>query len=63
MFCVKCQTDLSECACEDLKERLEKIGKSPYIASKWCSKCNSHYAICKCKVPEWYIRQGGEKLK
>ena len=59
MFCVKCQHDLIDCDCLDLKERLERIGQSPNIASRRCKEFNHHYAICDCKDPEWVIKVGG----
>lgn len=31
MFCLKCQKDLADCVCPDLKERLAAIGASPHI--------------------------------
>lgn len=31
MWCCKCQNELSECTCPDLKERLENISKSPHL--------------------------------
>jgi hypothetical protein len=31
MFCTQCHNDLSECTCTDLKERLEKLAKSPHL--------------------------------
>jgi hypothetical protein len=31
MWCGKCQKHLSECTCEDLKERLEELKNCPHI--------------------------------
>jgi hypothetical protein len=31
MWCCQCDKELSQCTCPDLKERLERISKSPYI--------------------------------
>ena len=36
MFCCKCQRDLSECVCPDLKERLEALRNSPFIHQPSC---------------------------
>lgn len=61
MFCTKCQKDLSECTCEDIKERLAKISESPHIATRWCVKCDNHYSQCKCENPVWGIKSGTNK--
>lgn len=52
MFCAKCQKDLSECSCPDIKERLASLKNSPYLAMKWCVKCDNHYSQCRCENPE-----------
>ncbi len=31
MYCCKCNNELSECVCPDLKERLAAISSSPHI--------------------------------
>lgn len=31
MWCCKCQRDLSECVCPDLKERLERLRGSKFL--------------------------------
>jgi len=31
MFCSKCKNDLIDCTCNDLQERLSKLGKSPNL--------------------------------
>lgn len=31
MWCLKCDHDLAECLCPDLKERLEGIAKSEHV--------------------------------
>lgn len=31
MWCMKCNKHLSECICEDLQERLDRIGKSGHV--------------------------------
>ena len=56
MWCMKCNKELGDCTCEDLKERLETVAKSTHITSKWCSVCDNHHSKCKCEKPEWYIR-------
>ena len=56
MFCIKCQHDLGECTCLDLKERMDKLSGSSYLAMRWCRKCDNHYAVCKCKKPDWHVK-------
>lgn len=56
MFCAKCQNDLSECTCPDIKERLKKISERNNILTKWCAECDNHYSQCKCKNPSWTIK-------
>ena len=53
MFCSKCQNDLNDCTCGDIKERLAKLKDSPYILMRWCSLCDNHYSQCKCDNPIW----------
>jgi len=55
MWCGKCQKVLEECVCDDLEERISKITQSKYIAYKCCKKCGKHYALCKCKEPDWRV--------
>lgn len=31
MYCMKCERDLSQCTCPDLKERLEGLLNSPHL--------------------------------
>jgi uncharacterized protein with PIN domain len=58
MWCCKCDKELSECTCPDIKERLASLSKSPYLATRWCKKCDNHYSQCKCAEPEWVIKTG-----
>lgn len=49
MWCMKCNHDLSECNCPDIKERLSglnKPGTHVYIA--WCKTCDNALARCIC---------------
>ena len=55
MFCGKCQNDLSECTCPDIDERMASLKNSPYLAFKWCVKCDKHYARCRCAEPEFIV--------
>ncbi len=55
MFCGKCNNDLSECTCLDVDERMATLKNSPYLAFKWCRKCDKHYARCRCEEPQFYI--------
>ena len=59
MWCMKCQNELYECTCNDLKERIDKLSNSGGFAMKWCKKCDNHYAVCKCEKPEWIVKMGG----
>jgi hypothetical protein len=61
MYCAKCQTDVADCTCPGIDESLKAAGKSPYIAMKWCSTCDKHYARCKCENPTFYILTGTNK--
>jgi len=56
MFCGKCQKDLSECCCDDLKERLQDAVDGGHFVYRYCKKCDQHYAKCKCEDPEWAIK-------
>jgi len=62
MFCCKCQNDLSDCICEDLKERLASLNNSPYFIYRKCRKCNLHYSKCKCGEPDWTTSHEGVEL-
>ena len=55
---MKCNQRLSKCNCPDLEDRLKKLSESPYIAMKWCTKCNNHYDLWKCEEPEWGVKTG-----
>jgi len=64
MWCGVCQKNLSECTCEDLEERLQKVSNSLAtkgsggFAYKRCRKCEKHYTKCRCEQPEFYIYHG-----
>lgn len=53
MLCAKCQSDLGDCICPDIDERLAGLAKSPYFIYRACLKCKKHYARCKCEEPKW----------
>ena len=55
MFCTKCQNDLSQCICDDIKERLASLHGNKYVTYKLCKKCGEHYKRCQCKEPEWVL--------
>jgi hypothetical protein len=60
MFCCKCQSDLDECSCDDLQERMAKVsGPGGMVAARWCATCDNHYAVCQCAVPSWKLRVNG----
>lgn len=64
MWCCKCNRDLSECVCPDIKERLAGAVGGGRFAYKKCLRCGEHYSRCKCEQPEWKIegapKQPGE---
>ncbi len=62
MYCVKCNHTLGECTCEDIEERLASPSQSPYLAFKWCKRCDKHYEFCKCENPLWVIKTGNKEL-
>ena len=53
MWCCKCDKDLSECTCPDLKERLGRAVAGGHVVYRKCVKCGEHYSRCKCLQPEW----------
>ena len=48
MWCMKCQRDLFECACPDLKARMEKLQKSQHVALPECAQCKKLIYACEC---------------
>jgi len=62
MFCVKCQNDLIDCTCDDIDERLARIGANNLIY-RACKKCEKHYDRCKCEKPEWITSDKLEAIK
>ncbi len=55
MHCNKCQTDLKECTCENLEERLDDAVRGDHFDYKKCATCGKHYARCKCKEPNFIM--------
>ena len=53
MYCCKCQNDLADCTCDDIKERLARLKSSNHLYMRWCAKCDNHYSQCKCDNPVW----------
>jgi hypothetical protein len=60
MFCGKCQSELSECTCPDLEERLNKAVDAGVFVYRYCKICNKHYERCKCKKPIWDVKNKEE---
>ncbi|HLB37500.1 MAG TPA: hypothetical protein VJL31_13090 [Gemmatimonadales bacterium] len=62
---MKCNHDLTECACPDLAERLGRAIGGGHLVVKWCSACDKSYHQCRCTAPQFYNRynaaQEGEK--
>ncbi len=59
MFCMICKHDLLECTCDDIQERLSKLGN--VLIYRKCSLCGKHYALCKCLTPVW-VRSDTDEL-
>ena len=58
MWCGICNTDVKDCTCPDADERLKAI---THVAFKWCSKCDKHYARCRCESPVFVMRIGDKR--
>jgi hypothetical protein len=48
MWCMKCQRDLFECVCQNKKERMEELQKSPHLALPECPQCKKLVYVCEC---------------
>lgn len=55
MWCCKCNRDLSECVCPDIKERLNAVAGMGSFVYRKCNKCGEHYSRCKCPEPGWVV--------
>ena len=61
MFCCRCQNDLEDCVCPDLADRMRRASEAgTHVVSRWCGKCDQHYAVCRCEEPTWMLRADGE---
>lgn len=62
MWCGQCNNEVVDCTCSpSAAERISKhSGVAGHVASKWCRRCDSHYAACKCEDPAWAVRAGGK---
>ncbi len=61
MICIKCDSDLNDCTCDDITERLRWMsGNGGPCAARWCSKCDNHYSRCECVAPSWMMRTNGK---
>jgi|GEM_PF-1756633 len=49
MFCHNCQSELKNCTCDDLEDRLDKAVSLGHFDYNKCLMCGKHYARCKCK--------------
>lgn len=56
MLCCICQKHLSECTCTNLEDRLDSAVAAGFFVYKYCKKCGKHYERCKCKDPEWGLK-------
>lgn len=59
--CGICDVTMDKCVCLDADERLRSITDGR-VAMKWCRKCDRHYGRCKCEVPQFYVRCGGQDI-
>ncbi len=42
-------------------EHMRKLsGPGGPLAARWCARCDSHYEYCKCKEPDWKLRNEGK---
>jgi hypothetical protein len=61
MWCMKCNHDLMDCTCPDLKERLASANASPYVFIQTCKTCGEHHSRCKCSPETRDLSKPGEK--
>jgi len=63
MFCVTCNTDVHDCTCPDIDDRLRELtGASGPLLARWCLACDKHYARCRCTEPLFGVRTGGKTM-
>ena len=53
MFCIKCKSDVEDCTCSDIEERMAALRGEGMFLQKVCIKCGKYYARCRCIVPSW----------
>lgn len=59
MHCGICGTDVGQCTCPDIDERLKSL---TLVLMKWCLECDKHYARCKCAEPVFGVRTDGKNM-
>lgn len=53
--------DLQDCTCDDIDARLRSLsGPGGAVAMQWCTRCDKHYARCKCSAPTFKVRVDGQ---
>lgn len=60
MWCSRCKSELKNCTCLDLEERLDSVSNFVY---RKCALCGKHYARCRCTEPVWIETEIREKLE
>jgi len=63
MFCGKCKSQISECTCDDIDERMAVLNNNPHFIYKKCRTCEKHYQRCKCENPDWTTSHDGVELE
>lgn len=63
MFCVVCQSNLIDCTCPDIEERLADLANHPNMSIRICRICGLHYARCDCDAPDWGVTGDGNDTK
>lgn len=48
MFCTRCQSEISECECGDIEERLRSLAEHPNFVTDRCLDCQNHPGDCTC---------------
>ena len=59
MWCGRCDTDIKDCKCPGLEEKLDAC--EGFIYRK-CAECGKHYARCKCENPRWISSDGSVEI-
>lgn len=52
MWCMVCNSELIDCTCPDLMERLTRATKGGAFVFERCKVCGQHHSKCQCENPE-----------